>query len=642
MKRLLFSTLVACLAALNPAFTQTFSISPEKPLGGEQITVTYDPKGGPLNGLGVDAVAYVFTADLVEPMAFDLVFDQSYTTTLALPKTAKLVFFAFENMDAEKFDDNGGKGYLNLVYNADRATPVTDALGLKAGLYNKQYARTSGIKPDSELAINLAKQELAANPAALNDPSFASAVATLAKKQDDAALIATCKTHITKLTGNKKATDKDYRIAYTIATDLKEEDLAKKLKAEGTEKFANGFFARVKYTDAFKAAKTAEEKANIHTTAKSKLVKEPFTEQVMLGWVQNIAMLYGEAGDWVNFEKYFSQILDRSRQASVLNSLAWDLSGESIEGEPKDAKKGLELAAQCVALVEKEIVDLKSCPPNYSKKKWKKNNQMNLGSYGDTYALLLYKNGDYKKALEWQTLACEQAEFANAELNERYAAYFEKINDAKSTEKLLADFIAKGTASSKMGEQHKRLFMANNTLESAYEKYVASLEKEAKAKKHEALVKTMINDAAPSFTLRNLKGEEVSLESMKGKVLVLDFWATWCGPCKASFPAMQMAVDKFADRKDVAFLFIDTWENGDNKEKQAGDFIASKSYTFNVLMDNSNEVVGKFGVSGIPTKFIVDGNGKIRFKSVGFSGNDKELLEELSSMIELAGSSSTP
>jgi peroxiredoxin len=642
MKRLLFSTLVAYLVASSPVLAQTFSISPEKPVGGEQITVTYDPKGGPLDGLGVDAVAYVFTTELAEPLAFDLVFDQSMSTTLALPKTAKLVFFAFENMDAEKFDDNGGKGYLNLVYSTDRATPVKDALGLKAALFNKQYSRSSGIKPDSEIAINLVKQELAANPAAFNDPLFASTAAALAKKQDDAALTAACNAQITKLTGNKKATDKDYRIAFTIATDLKDEELAKKLKTEGTEKFANGFFARVKYAEAFKAAKTVEEKVKIHTEATSKLEKDLFNEQVMLGWVQNIANVYGEAGDWVNFEKYFGQITDRSRQASILNNLAWDFSGESIEGEPKDAKKGLELAARCVALVEKEIEDLKSCPPNFSKKKWKKNMQMTLGNDGDTYALLLYKNGDYKNAMDWQTLACEQAEFANAEMNERYAAYFEKINDAKSTEKLLADFIAQGNASSKMVAQHKHLFIANNTLESAYEKYVASLEKEAKAKKHEALVKTMIDEAAPSFTLRNLKGEEVSLESMKGKVLVLDFWATWCGPCKASFPAMQMAVDKFADRKDVAFLFIDTWENGDNKEKQAGDFIASKSYTFNVLMDNSNEVVGKFGVSGIPTKFIVDGNGRIRFKSVGFSGNDKELLEELSLMIELAGGSPNP
>ena len=193
-----------------------------------------------------------------------------------------------------------------------------------------------------------------------------------------------------------------------------------------------------------------------------------------------------------------------------------------------------------------------------------------------------------------------------------------------------------------MAEQHKRLFLANNSLESAYEKYVASLEKEAKAKKREEIAKKILDENAPAFTLRNLKGEEVSLDGLRGKVLVLDFWATWCGPCKASFPGMQMAVNKFAGRKDVEFLFIDTWENGDDKPKMAGDFIASKSYTFNVLMDLQNEVVTKFGVSGIPTKFVVDRNGKIRFKSVGFGGNDQELVDELSIMIELAGEGTTP
>ena len=60
------------------------------------------------------------------------------------------------------------------------------------------------------------------------------------------------------------------------------------------------------------------------------------------------------------------------------------------------------------------------------------------------------------------------------------------------------------------------------------------------------------------------------------------------------------------------------------------------SYTFNVLMDNEDKVVKNFGVEGIPTKFIIDGNGHIRFKSVGFSGNDEELVTELSMMIEMA------
>jgi peroxiredoxin len=59
-------------------------------------------------------------------------------------------------------------------------------------------------------------------------------------------------------------------------------------------------------------------------------------------------------------------------------------------------------------------------------------------------------------------------------------------------------------------------------------------------------------------------------------------------------------------------------------------------------MDLDNAVVTKYGVSGIPTKFVVDRNGKIRFKAVGFSGNDQELVDELSTMIEIAGGETTP
>jgi hypothetical protein len=101
---------------------------------------------------------------------------------------------------------------------------------------------------------------------------------------------------------------------------------------------------------------------------------------------------------------------------------------------------------------------------------------------------------------------------------------------------------------------------------------------------------------------------------------------------------MQKMVTKYKDNPDVKFIFIDTWERVENKEKNAADFIANNKYTFHVLMDNESKVVDQFKVDGIPTKFIIDKNGIIRFKAVGFDGSDDKLISELTAMIDLASS----
>ncbi|HEU4901976.1 MAG TPA: TlpA disulfide reductase family protein, partial [Flavisolibacter sp.] len=98
---------------------------------------------------------------------------------------------------------------------------------------------------------------------------------------------------------------------------------------------------------------------------------------------------------------------------------------------------------------------------------------------------------------------------------------------------------------------------------------------------------------------------------------------------------------------DVVFLFIDTWENDSNRVQKVTEFIAKNNYPFTVLYDearakegNDFVVIEKYGVEGIPTKFVIDRNNNIRFKSVGYSGSADGLVNEISAMIDMAAAES--
>lgn len=135
-----------------------------------------------------------------------------------------------------------------------------------------------------------------------------------------------------------------------------------------------------------------------------------------------------------------------------------------------------------------------------------------------------------------------------------------------------------------------------------------------------------IGSTAPDFELKTPEGKSVSLKSLRGNVVVLDFWATWCGPCKLAMPGVQKLQDRYKD-KPVKVIGISCWER---KTADPDQYMKDKGYTYGLLL-GGNEVADLYKLDGLPTFYVINSAGKVVYASTGFL-RDKE--EEISRIID--------
>ncbi len=112
---------------------------------------------------------------------------------------------------------------------------------------------------------------------------------------------------------------------------------------------------------------------------------------------------------------------------------------------------------------------------------------------------------------------------------------------------------------------------------------------------------------AEDFRLADLTGKEQSLSQYRGKIVLLNFWATWCKPCTTEMPAMQTMYDKLRD-KNFVVLAVNELED----DARVREHIKQYGHTFPVLMDRDNKVANQFGVFGLPVSVFIDQEGRVQ------------------------------
>ncbi|MBI4377647.1 MAG: TlpA family protein disulfide reductase [Nitrospinae bacterium] len=120
--------------------------------------------------------------------------------------------------------------------------------------------------------------------------------------------------------------------------------------------------------------------------------------------------------------------------------------------------------------------------------------------------------------------------------------------------------------------------------------------------------------SAPDFTLMTLDNKKVALKDLRGKYVFLNFWATWCGPCKDEMPSMEKLYQRFKTRKNFEMLAISIDKGS---AETVNKYISGNRFTFTILLDTNNRVASEYSVTGIPTTYLIDPQGFIINKAIG-------------------------
>lgn len=615
------------------------------PIPGTTFSMTYDPKGGPLENVkNISGYAYVFNAYRWE--IEDLKMKKNgavYSADFTVPKNCAFMAFKFYGNTENGLvtDTNQDTGYMLVAFKEPKVKmPGADLAW--ATFRNKDFNGQFGgyfkdFSIDGDATEYWLKKEVASNGNRF--PEFFDTYFQVLKIQKPEKFQELGTRFLGDFTKNMKGMPEEVylKVYHIYLNDLKNKTKADSLENVIVKQFPKGAFLRQKaYQKIMPTADTAE---------RNKLIAQfladfPYSSEVPPSqkyFYNNIVKL--------QFTNYFENKDYKSILAMIptmnfanLNDAYHQNISKALYLKTVDAATIETMAVPMIKLMQEKVNDMSYMSGLYWSPNQATENAKNQLNNELVIQIRMYDMlKKYKEVLETFELLPFEKRYEKASVNDIYIKALESFN--RPIIEVLKNAARANTLSEGATAKLKELYLKEGKKEADFPAYLEQLKKENKTQEKIALT----DIAAPPIKVQSADGKTKDLALNSGKIIVIDFWATWCGPCKKAFPAMQQVVNNFKDDKQVEIYFISTQETKEGYKKEALAYLKEKGLKITPYFDlvkkgggTNNVSFGQyakiFNSSGIPRKVVIK-DGKIRFTSEGYSGNPGQLVDELTNVI---------
>lgn len=534
-----------------------------------------------------------------------------YQFSLEITNTMNVIVMAVFDKDKKLIDNNQKKGY---VFNSAYETNEEKALAKVEYLDNLNSLRYFlQLEPENEERVKQYEEAFNLNPYLKTGDSYIwylYAKYKLNSISTKPEIIA----HIYYL--SSQGDEQSLMSAMQLNQMMGRVNESKNIQQLINLKYPKGIIAKNSYISSFYASKDKTE-SSILKSLEEYITKfnDSISQEADVFYLALLKLKLNEK-DTLVLKNYEDKVKSKMYTAIEYNECAWKLAGGDLISVGEDLIFAKYISKKSLDIV-KEVMDYPEEHGGYDVND-------NYNNYSDTYALILYKLKEYDLAFTYQEEVRKQNGLDTGG-KERYAAIAEKAKGPKFAKAYVEEQLLDGVDSNIMLNQLEDIYQELNLSHKKFNNIKEASVKLATEKSQKEIIEMYGQLNAIDFDLVNLRGKRVKLSDYKGKIVVLDFWATWCAPCRASFPNMQKLVKKY-ENDSVEFFFIDTFERGEKEDikKKVSELNAKNNYTFNVLYDFDNKVAENYKVQFIPTKIVINKKGEVI--SVNSSEDNLEAL----------------